>query len=142
MRRRRIDAVVMCPWFERSVWVISLLAPLTAPPAFSAVLISVDKGAQQMSVSVDGVPRYRFAVSIVPLRSLSSRQKDVGKIGPEPCINSSLILRNRRVKPTQASLANAQGGVPEAADRIARASKRRSNNPSKERPDLSVAPPD
>jgi hypothetical protein len=53
----------MCPWFKRSVWVISLLAPLIAPPAFSAVLISVDKGAQQMSVSVDGVPRYRFAVS-------------------------------------------------------------------------------
>jgi len=54
---------VICPWFKRSVWVISLLAPLTAPPAFSAVLISVDKGAQQMSVAVDGVPRYRFAVS-------------------------------------------------------------------------------
>jgi hypothetical protein len=53
----------MCPWFKRSVWAISLLAPLTAPPAFSAVLISVDKGAQQMSVSVDGAPRYRFAVS-------------------------------------------------------------------------------
>jgi len=63
MRRRRIGAVVICPWFKRSVWVISLLAPLTAPPAFSAVLISVDKGAQQMSVAVDGVPRYRFAVS-------------------------------------------------------------------------------
>jgi hypothetical protein len=63
MRGRRIGAVVMCPWFKHSVCVISLLAPLTAPPAFSAVLISVDKGAQQMSVSVDGVPRYRFAVS-------------------------------------------------------------------------------
>lgn len=54
---------MICPWFKRSVWVISLFAPLTAPPAFSAVLISVDKGAQQMSVSVDGVSRYRFAVS-------------------------------------------------------------------------------
>jgi hypothetical protein len=49
-----------------------------------------------------------FCLGVVPLRSLSSRQKGVGKIGPEPCINSSLILRNRRVKPTQASLANAQ----------------------------------
>ena len=63
MRRRRIGAVVICPWFKRAIWVIFLLAPLIAPPAFSAVLISVDKGAQQMSVSVDGVPRYRFAVS-------------------------------------------------------------------------------
>jgi L,D-transpeptidase catalytic domain len=53
----------MYPWFKRSVWAIFLLAPLTAPPAFSAVLISVDKGMQQMSVSVDGVPRYRFPVS-------------------------------------------------------------------------------
>ncbi len=34
-----------------------------ALPAFSGVLISVDKSTQQMSVSVDGVPRYRFAVS-------------------------------------------------------------------------------
>jgi L,D-transpeptidase catalytic domain len=59
----RIGDVVMYPWFKRSVWAIFLLAPLTAPPAFSAVLISVDKGMQQMSVSVDGVPRYRFPVS-------------------------------------------------------------------------------
>jgi hypothetical protein len=34
-----------------------------ALPAFAKVLISVDKSTQQMSVSVDGVPRYRFAVS-------------------------------------------------------------------------------
>jgi hypothetical protein len=31
--------------------------------AFAEVLISVNKSTQQMSVSVDGVPRYRFAVS-------------------------------------------------------------------------------
>jgi hypothetical protein len=34
-----------------------------AQPAFAEVLISVNKSTQQMSVSVDGVPRYRFAVS-------------------------------------------------------------------------------
>jgi hypothetical protein len=34
-----------------------------AEPAFAEVLISVNKSTQQMSVSVDGVPRYRFAVS-------------------------------------------------------------------------------
>ncbi len=34
-----------------------------AEPAFAEVLISVNKNTQQMSVSVDGVPRYRFAVS-------------------------------------------------------------------------------
>ena len=34
-----------------------------ALPAFARVLIVVDKSTQQMSVSVDGVPRYQFAVS-------------------------------------------------------------------------------
>jgi hypothetical protein len=34
-----------------------------ALPALAKVLISADKSTQQMSVSVDGVPRYRFAVS-------------------------------------------------------------------------------
>ena len=34
-----------------------------ALPASADVLISVNKSTQQMSVSVDGVPRYRFAVS-------------------------------------------------------------------------------
>jgi hypothetical protein len=34
-----------------------------ALPAFADVLVLVDKSTQQMSVSVDGVPRYRFAVS-------------------------------------------------------------------------------
>jgi lipoprotein-anchoring transpeptidase ErfK/SrfK len=34
-----------------------------ALPASAAVLISVNKSTQQMSVAVDGVPRYRFAVS-------------------------------------------------------------------------------
>ena len=34
-----------------------------ALPASAAVLISVNESTQQMSVSVDGVPRYRFAVS-------------------------------------------------------------------------------
>jgi L,D-transpeptidase-like protein len=49
-----------------SMWMISTLVLLTfttALPAFANILISVDKSTQQMSVSVDGVPRYRFAVS-------------------------------------------------------------------------------
>jgi lipoprotein-anchoring transpeptidase ErfK/SrfK len=49
-----------------SVWIyaISLFALTThAMPALGRVLISVDKTTQQMSVSVDGAPRYRFAVS-------------------------------------------------------------------------------
>jgi lipoprotein-anchoring transpeptidase ErfK/SrfK len=49
-----------------SVWMyaISLFALTThAMPALGRVLISVDKSTQQMSVSVDGVPHYRFPVS-------------------------------------------------------------------------------
>src|SRR4029077_5696396 len=43
---------------------LSLFALTTlALPASAKVLISVDKSTQQMSVSVDGVPRYRYAVS-------------------------------------------------------------------------------
>jgi hypothetical protein len=52
--------------FESSAWVICtlfLLTFTTALPGFANVLISVDKSTQQMSVSVDGAPRYRFAVS-------------------------------------------------------------------------------
>jgi hypothetical protein len=36
---------------------------MTARTAFGEVVISVDKSTQQMAVSVDGVPRYRFVVS-------------------------------------------------------------------------------
>ena len=50
-----------------SVWwtcALSLSTLITAAlPASADVLISVNKSTQQMSVSVDGVPRYRFAVS-------------------------------------------------------------------------------
>lgn len=48
-----------------SVWCALSLSTLTtaALPASADVLISVSKSTQQMSVSVDGVPRYRFAVS-------------------------------------------------------------------------------
>ena len=43
---------------------LSLFALTTlALPASAKVLITVDKSTQQMSVSVDGVPRYRYAVS-------------------------------------------------------------------------------
>ena len=48
-------------WVTR---VLSLFSLTTAAlPASADVLISVNKSTQQMSVSVDGVPRYRFAVS-------------------------------------------------------------------------------
>ena len=50
-----------------SVWLTSALSLSTlttaALPASADVLISVNKSTQQMSVSVDGAPRYRFAVS-------------------------------------------------------------------------------
>ena len=50
-----------------SVWLTCALSLSTlttaALPASADVLISVNKSTQQMSVSVDGVPRYRFAVS-------------------------------------------------------------------------------
>jgi hypothetical protein len=53
--------------FESSAWMICTLFLLTfttaAVPASADVLISVNKSTQQMSVSVDGVPRHRFAVS-------------------------------------------------------------------------------
>ena len=54
--------------FRVSIWLASALSLSTltiaaASVASAHVLISVDKSAQQMSVSVDGVPRYRFAVS-------------------------------------------------------------------------------
>ena len=52
--------------FESLAWMICTLVLLTfttALPTFANILISVDKSTQQMSVSVDGVPRYRFAVS-------------------------------------------------------------------------------
>jgi lipoprotein-anchoring transpeptidase ErfK/SrfK len=39
------------------------LAIGAAPVACANVVIAVDKNTQQMSVSVDGVPRYRWAVS-------------------------------------------------------------------------------
>jgi hypothetical protein len=39
------------------------LAILLASQASAHVLISVDKGSQQMTVSLDGAPRYRFSVS-------------------------------------------------------------------------------
>src|SRR5690348_610188 len=45
------------------VFGLFLFSFATAEPAFAEVLISVIKSTQQMSVSVDGVPRYRFAGS-------------------------------------------------------------------------------
>ena len=45
------------------IYVFSVFTLMTGAPAFARVLIIVDKSAQQMSVSVDGVPRYSFAVS-------------------------------------------------------------------------------
>ena len=45
------------------IYVFSFLTLMTGAPAFARVLIIVDKSTQQMFVSVDGMPRYRFAVS-------------------------------------------------------------------------------
>ena len=58
----------------------------------------------------------RFRLGVVPLRGLSSRQKGVGNKDPVPRVNRSLKLRNRHVKPTQATLGNALQPVPEAAE--------------------------
>ena len=53
--------------FESSARMICILFLLTfttaSIPASADVLISVNKSTQQMTVSVDGLPRYRFAVS-------------------------------------------------------------------------------
>jgi len=42
---------------------VLLLAGLGARPAQAAVLIAIDKLSQEMTVSVDGVPKYRWPVS-------------------------------------------------------------------------------
>src|SRR5689334_10075161 len=58
------ESVVTCPSFKHALLVIYAVSILmTARTAFAEVVISVDKSTQQMAVSVDGVPRYRFAVS-------------------------------------------------------------------------------
>jgi hypothetical protein len=50
-----------------TAWLICALSfftlTTTALPASAAVLISVNKSTRQISLSRDGVPRYRFAVS-------------------------------------------------------------------------------
>jgi L,D-transpeptidase catalytic domain len=45
------------------IYVFCVFTLMIGAPAFARVLITVDKSTQQMSVSVDGVPRYRLAVS-------------------------------------------------------------------------------
>jgi hypothetical protein len=49
--------------FPLSVAFAAALASLPASAASANVLINVDKSSQAMTVSVDGVPRYHFAVS-------------------------------------------------------------------------------
>jgi lipoprotein-anchoring transpeptidase ErfK/SrfK len=44
-------------------WAIAAAIVLVATPVRASVVIQVDKSSQQMSVSVDGVPRYRWSVS-------------------------------------------------------------------------------
>lgn len=52
------------PVSVRLIYAFSLFVlTVSALPALGEVLISVDKSTQQMSVSVDGMPRYSFAVS-------------------------------------------------------------------------------
>jgi lipoprotein-anchoring transpeptidase ErfK/SrfK len=63
----------MCNFNARSiraverVWLhmllVAILPTICASPSVASVLISVDKSTQQMSVSVDGSPRYHFTVS-------------------------------------------------------------------------------
>ena len=64
---RRFRGCLLSRMRTRSLLRISLVAAallsLTAVAARASVLISVDKSMQQMSVSVDGVPRYRWVVS-------------------------------------------------------------------------------
>ncbi len=53
---------LMRPW--QCPGALALLLPLLAAPAAQAsLLVSVDKSTQQMTVAVDGVPRYRWTVS-------------------------------------------------------------------------------
>src|SRR6185312_1231875 len=54
-------AKVTVPTLTCALFLLSVTAVIHS--AFANVLISVNKHTQQMSVSVDGVPRYRFAVS-------------------------------------------------------------------------------
>ena len=42
---------------------LAVAAALVSAPAGAGVVIAVDKGSQQMSVSVDGIARYHWAVS-------------------------------------------------------------------------------
>jgi hypothetical protein len=66
-RRRKWEVMVSLAPLRVSVWLACVLSLSTlttaALPASADVLISVNKSTQQMSVSVDGVPRYHFAVS-------------------------------------------------------------------------------
>jgi hypothetical protein len=56
---RRIQAI---PMHIRSCFA-ALILSLVASDACANVLISIDKNTQQMTVSVDGAPRYHFVVS-------------------------------------------------------------------------------
>jgi hypothetical protein len=51
----------MTIWLRNAL--IAIMMVTGVPPAFAHVLVSVDKNSQQMSISVSGVPRYRFTVS-------------------------------------------------------------------------------
>ena len=68
LTRREIGAIEMPPASTLRVsglliYVFSVFTLMTGAPAFARVLIIIDKSTQQMSVSVDGLPRYSFAVS-------------------------------------------------------------------------------
>ena len=47
----------------RALVAAAALLGLNAPAARASVLVAIDKSTQQMSVSVDGAPRYRWVVS-------------------------------------------------------------------------------
>lgn len=63
LKKVRGEVVHFCDRLLRPLLVATALLCLSAPAARANVLISVDKATQQMSVSVDGVPRYQWTVS-------------------------------------------------------------------------------
>jgi hypothetical protein len=86
--------------------------------AWEILFIPFDR---ELRIEATRLRQSEFSLGIVPLHGLTRRQIGVGKIGPEPCVNCSLKLRKRRVKPTQASLGSAQQimqAALAAADRV------------------------
>src|SRR6516165_5086470 len=50
-------------FIRKFTMLLAMAAALATEPATAGVVIAIDKNSQQMSVSVDGIVRYRWAVS-------------------------------------------------------------------------------